>query len=557
MSAIDDTSPPSRKKISSRTPASRTPASRTLVSRAKKPQTKDSQTKDSQTKALNASSDGASNSLSSEKSNPPNPSAKKALSSSKTSPSSSDNAFEDLPIEALVKTSSVASAKDVIQKVKSSAKRLGKKTASPRPSIAKKTLVSGVASEDMEDKQVPIDALSASDDKTSPPHLPVAESIKTHLPVVQSKDAHRALVLMEKIKQYHQEYNKVLPMEKIPPHVRRLQQDLHQYLGQCYEAVDSMDQLVEKIYRSTVLNVEQKSLFRETVVKVFGKNIFFHPTAPAVIIDVFALPVFGDVASVRQLFAEKQTMANMGDLVVSGGYVDPRSKLIALLNVPLKSSAISRPEVLHTLSAVWGEYVFQKDKVDEKTGQEIIRSVLEDLKPHEAESGHSGFVIPGIRVWVSGGPEYINNNEILSRWSVMNEEEKVLPQFWWQLSVGRMIMKAGVKPGSLMIRPPVLPLVAQAQSLAWHLIQQVYERLGTAPFDEINFVSVAENKLALRAYDHRKRLIAQSDVVSLFDVTASPDDFSELMKYECDTRGPRSQLREIVRSLSAYRLPRE
>ena len=372
--------------------------------------------------------------------------------------------------------------------------------------------------------------------------------------------------LIARAKDFHSNFSKLEHMQIIPAQALKSEQSLQECLLLIHSEVSDFHGLMESVFVGNELSLEQKAMLREAMVKLFSINFgsdahLDHFTKRPhhhgkyldnqYIVDVFALPMFGSVASAKKLLANQKQMTNLCALSTQSGILSAESDNIAILSAPLDWRALSSPSVLNALCSMWGELVANSSKIDEKTSKEIRRSVYEILSPYAlADDMNCGFVLPGVRVWRGSYVSYQKNNELFNRWTQLDQVEKISSHAWWNAVAGHITMNANVDQGSLMIRPPVRPLVAQAQALSWHLTQQVYERLGTLPFAELNFVTVSENKLALRAYDHRKKILASSDVVNVFDVITSADDFSELMQNECSDRGPRSLLRELSRATS-------
>ena len=277
------------------------------------------------------------------------------------------------------------------------------------------------------------------------------------LPILFSS---QSFELIEKIKAFHGALSKQDVSATSPSsYVRRLEKNLHDTILEAFEQTGDIDALCEQVYSSSQLYIEQKALFREAVVRLFGINASVSKmlSSKPVIVDVFGLPAFGDIASARKLLNDKKSMQQMCQMLVNSNSISDKSFSVAILNIPLRHDALSKPSVLHILSSVWGAFVAQEDKVDTTTGQEILNSIVEKLKPYEVTDGTMGFVFVGVRVWKGSVNEYKTTQELLSHWSKSKGEEKTIARTWWQLATGRMLLHLGVPQGSLMIRPPAPP----------------------------------------------------------------------------------------------------
>lgn len=357
--------------------------------------------------------------------------------------------------------------------------------------------------------------------------------------------------IITQLVEYQKAYAEVPVGEIIPFHVRELSRTLHKTMIKSLEKTGDISSIITQVYQTPLLTVEQKTLLREEVVKIFSVHTSrILNTKEMLVVEVFGLPAFGDIAEAQKFLSDKNALNKLCKAMISSGCISDQSETVAILNAPLHWSSLSHASVLHSLSSAWGSLVAEQNFIDDVTADEIMRTVMRDLAPHILEGGKTSFVIPGVRVWRGHPQDYVRKtSDFLTQWFKISAEEKAVASSFWGIAAGRLLLESGVEPGSLMIRHPAPPLVVQSQSLAWHVSQQIYERLGMNPFHEINFVSVSESRLVLRAYNHKNTIVAQSDFVSLFDVVSSAEDFSALLKDECSSSGPRTQLQEIQRTL--------
>ena len=316
-----------------------------------------------------------------------------------------------------------------------------------------------------------------------------------------------------------------------------LQSKVHDAISVLHEAAGDLDPHLGAIMASD-WTVEQKTMLREMIVRFFSRQTaVLGGTSERLIMDVFALPVFGDTAHVPQLI-QSRFWPNVPDLMMHSGYVDPHSQAVNVFPVAIDPASMSQPSLLNHICALWGNLLANRDTITDQEAHLIERDVLARMEPFRAQPGVGGWVMPAVRIWRGTAREFRGAPEILSKWDARPTSSRLANNVWWDASVRRILQSAQIPAGTLMIRPPAPVLVARAQAQAWHVAHQVYDRLGLCPFHEINFVTSGETTLALRAYDKRQRLLAQSDHIPLLDVTAAPDDFSALLQEECGENGP-------------------
>lgn len=355
------------------------------------------------------------------------------------------------------------------------------------------------------------------------------------------------------VKECNDHYNLLNDNDEIPNELHDIERNLQEVLLETNEKVGSFTNFLNQIYQERSLNLEEKARLREVVVRLFS-CVYFSPkfkegVAPhdGKIIDVYGLPAFASQGSIDIASQHAKIIETLENVSRTCGYFTAQSSVHVLLDCPLEIKAFSDPAVLSALATMYGEILIQPH-MDPVVKQEIMRSFDSILSPYRIKSATAtGFIVPCIRVWSGSYEEYKETQEISAHWNNTKISKRLASQSLWQSFVGAEIRKSNIPKGGLLIRPPAPPLVAQAQSLAWELTQQVYQRLGDTAFSEINFISVSDNTLSLRAYDHRNKIVAQSDIVHLFDVITAADDFSLLLKEECDTDGPHSMLREKSR----------
>lgn len=355
------------------------------------------------------------------------------------------------------------------------------------------------------------------------------------------------------VKECNDQYNLLNENDEIPDTLHDLERNLQEVLLETNEKVGSFTNFLNQIYQERSLNLEEKARLREVVVRLFS-CVYFSPkvkegVAPheGKIIDVYGLPAFASQSAIEIASQHEKIIETLENVSRTCGYFTAQSSVHVLLDYPLEIKAFSDPAVLSALATIYGEVLIQPH-MDLAVKQEIMRSFDSILSPYRIKNtGATGCIIPCIRVWSGGYEDYKKTQEISAHWNNTKISKRLASQSLWQAFVGAEIRKSNIPKGGLLIRPPAPPLVAQAQSLAWELTQQVYQRLGDTAFSEINFISVNDNTLSLRAYDHRNKIVAQSDIVHLFDVITAADDFSLLLKEECDADGPHSMLREKSR----------
>ena len=360
--------------------------------------------------------------------------------------------------------------------------------------------------------------------------------------------------LLGLVKESSAQYNALNDEEEIPAHLHDLERRLQEVLLEINEKIENFTDFLNHIYQERSLSLEEKARLREVVVRLFSCVYFgpklnqeIDPQQHGKIIDVYGLPTFS-TSDCIQLAAQSSTVVEaLQDFSKTCGYFTPHSSVHVLLDTPLEIKAFSDPAVLSALATMYGEVLIHPH-MDPVVKTEILRSFHQIVAPYRASSTTaSGCIVPCVRVWSGSYDDYKKTKEISAHWNNTNVSHRLASQALWQSFVGTTLRSSQIPKGSVLMRPPAPPLVAQAQALAWDLTQQVYQRLGDSAFSEINFVSISENTLSLRAYNHRNKIVAQSDVVHLFDVITAPDDFSLLLKEECDADGPHSMVREKSR----------
>lgn len=356
--------------------------------------------------------------------------------------------------------------------------------------------------------------------------------------------------LLDLVKSCCRQYASLNSNEDVPETLHEMERDLQDCLLLIHEQTESFSLFLDTIYNENILNIEEKARLREFVVRLF--SCIYYNTHSNIskegpcVIDAYGLPVVGSLHQLEMLKKDKTIKSVMENSAISCGYFDKNSDVHVLMDYPLEIKAFSDPSVLSALTTMYSEVVLQND-IDPVVKDEVLSSFLSTIQPYRVTNDSTAFIIPCVRLWRGSYKEYRNLKEICSSWNSIDLSERMASQNLWHTFVFEKIAQSHIRKGSLLIRPPSPPLVAQAQTLAWDLTQQVYERLGDAAFVEINFVTVDDNTLALRAYNFKKKLIAQSDLVPLFDVITSPDDFSLLLKEECDADGPYSLMSELRR----------
>lgn len=362
--------------------------------------------------------------------------------------------------------------------------------------------------------------------------------------------------LSELVKVCNREHAKLDADDDVPPSLHSAEKMLQEFVLSLSETVENFDGFIQLMYHDNMLNIEQKARLRETVVKLFSCVYFGNADNPSsdlekdgCIVDVYALPVYGSATNMVKASEHPYFSENLSISAKNSGYFGEGSDVHVLSQYPLDWRALSVPSVLTALATMYGELILRPE-MPKNIRDEIFRAFESAISPYVLTNATCGFVVPCIRVWRGTYSTYRANEEIGNKWNNTQMPSRVASQSIWQTLSSHALGLAApaISRASVLLRPPSPPLVAQSHALAWQLTQQVYERLGTAAFSEINFVTVSDNTLALRAYDHRQRILAQSDVVGLFDVITAPDDFSILLREECDAAGPRSQLRETARS---------
>lgn len=360
--------------------------------------------------------------------------------------------------------------------------------------------------------------------------------------------------LLALVKECNTQYNLLNDDDEIPSHVHEIERRMQEVLLEINEKIDDFTGFLNQIYQEKPLNLEEKARLREIVVRLFSCVYFgpklndgVDPQQHGKIIDVYGLPAFSSPDCIKTAADDFSIVEALQDYSKTCGYFTPHSSVHVLLDIPLEIKAFSDPAVLSALATMYGEVLIQPN-MDPIIKDEILRSFNQIVAPYRMSNSKSvGCIIPCVRVWSGNYDDYKNTKEISGHWNNTNVSQRLASQALWQTFVSGALRSSPVPKGGLLLRPPAPPLVAQAQALAWDLAQQVYQRLGNTAFSEINFVSISENTLSLRAYNHRNKIVAQSDVVHLFDVITAPDDFSLLLKEECDTDGPHSMVREKTR----------
>lgn len=355
------------------------------------------------------------------------------------------------------------------------------------------------------------------------------------------------------VKDCNLQYNLLNDNDEIPNSLHDVERLLQEVLLEVNEKTDNFTNFLNQIYQEKYLNLEEKARLREVVVRLFS-CVYFSPKIKndrdvheGKIIDVYGLPAFSSAEHIDTASQYEKMRTTMEDASRTCGYFTPRSSVHVLLDYPLEIKAFSDPAVLSALATMYGEVLIQPS-MDPVIKQEILRSFNAILLPYRIKNtSAAGCIIPCIRVWSGSYEDYKNIQEINAHWNSTKVSQRLTSQALWQSFVGMEVRGSNVPKGGLLLRPPAPPLVAQAQALAWELTQQVYQRLGDTAFAEINFISVNDNTLSLRAYNHRNKIVAQSDIVHLFDVITAADDFSLLLREECDADGPHSMLREKAR----------
>lgn len=440
-----------------------------------------------------------------------------------------------------------------------------KSTAKKRPA-KKNTVNETVAKKPTSTQKVKKDVVSKNQNlarkKTTPPPAVKHEKIATknlHETTVDNSVPTRTEERLKKkllglVKECNAQYNALNDEDEIPAHLHDVERRLQEVLLEINEKIDSFTDFLNHIYQERSLSLEEKARLREVVVRLFSCVYFgpklseeIDPQQHGKIIDVYGLPTFSTFDCI-QLSAQSSTVVEaLQDFSKTCGYFTPNSSVHVLLDTPLEIKAFSDPAVLSALATMYGEVLIHPH-MDGVIKDEILRSFNQIVAPYRVKSASAtGCIIPCVRVWTGSYDDYKKTQEISAHWNNTNVSHRLASQALWQSFVGGALRASKIPNGGLLIRPPAPPLVAQAQALAWDLAQQVYQRLGDAAFSEINFVSISENTLSLRAYNHRNKIVAQSDVVHLFDVITAPDDFSLLLKEECDADGPHSMLREKSR----------
>lgn len=359
--------------------------------------------------------------------------------------------------------------------------------------------------------------------------------------------------LLNLVKDCNQQYNLLNDYDEIPNSLHNIERQLQEILLEVNEKTENFTNFLNQIYQEKYLNLEEKARLREVVVRLFS-CVYFSPKVKSdfdihegKIIDVYGLPAFSSADHIQTASHHKKMKTTMEDASRTCGYFTARSSVHVLLDHPLEIKAFSDPAVLSALATMYGEVLIQPS-MDPVIKQEILRSFNTILAPYRIKNTSAvGCIIPCIRVWSGSYEDYKNIQEINAHWNSTKVSTRLTSQALWQSFVGTEVRGLNIPKGGLLLRPPAPPLVAQAQSLAWELTQQVYQRLGDNAFAEINFISVNDNTLSLRAYNHRNKIVAQSDIVHLFDVITAADDFSLLLREECDADGPHSMLREKAR----------
>lgn len=359
--------------------------------------------------------------------------------------------------------------------------------------------------------------------------------------------------LLNLVKDCNQQYNILNDNDEIPNSLQKLERQLQEILLEVNEKTENLTNFLNQIYQEKFLNLEEKARLREVVVRLFS-CVYFNPKMKSEldlqqgkIIDVYGLPAFSSAGNIDIASRHEKMTTTMQDASRTCGYFTARSSVHILLDYPLEIKAFSDPAVLSALATMYGEILIQPS-MDSVIKQEILQSFNSILAPYRIKNTNAiGCIIPCIRVWSGSYEDYKNIQEINAHWNSTKVSTRLASQALWQSFVGAEIGSSDISKGGLLLRPPAPPLVAQAQSLAWELTQQVYHRLGDVAFAEINFISVSDNTLSLRAYNHRNKIVAQSDIVHLFDVITAADDFSLLLREECDADGPHSMLREKAR----------
>lgn len=382
------------------------------------------------------------------------------------------------------------------------------------------------------------------------------ETLSLHAAVkkdLSSQELEFKRVLVKLVVNCNNQYEKLAEDDEVSAELREAEQLLQEHLLVINENVDDFNGFLNHLYQDRILNIEQKARLRESVVRLFS-CVYFGTSYKGKdtpendkIIDVYGIPVFSrphDLATAAQDLTIQKTMEGAS---VSCGYFGEGSSVHVLTDCALEIKAFSDPLVLSALATMYGETLIQP-KLSAKMRKEILQSFYQVIEPYRMTSQKSGgFIIPCVRIWTGSHQDYKDIDEIAGHWNHTELSSRTVAQTLWNTFVGHSISQSVLPKGSLLVRPPAPPLVAQAQALAWGLVQQVYERLGTNAFSEINFISINDDHLCLRAYNHRNKIVAQSDVVPLFDVITAPDDFSLLLKEECEANGPHSWLREKAR----------
>lgn len=356
------------------------------------------------------------------------------------------------------------------------------------------------------------------------------------------------------IKSFHDHYSKVMYNQPLSRSARTSERALQRYMTLLHEKIDDLDEFMEDIYRDPRLNAEQKALARDLLIRVFSINYIepSHPSDLPYIVDVFALPMYGTPSDAYTLLNNNKAREQVAKLACDSGFISDRSERVVVLNRVLRREALSQPSVMNALCAMWGGLLTYEKDVHEVTIQEINQMVDEALAPYDVDitDQSSGFVAVGVRLWKGDSESYRTNGEVFNSWYKSDTIRPMSSNIWWNTACSHIVTACGVSAPNVMMRPPAPPLTAQAQTLGWHMSNQMYARLGTAPFHKVQLMTEANNEqyFVLRSYDYKGKLLAQSDHVHLFDVIAAADDFTEVVHFECGENGPRSILREQSKS---------
>lgn len=330
--------------------------------------------------------------------------------------------------------------------------------------------------------------------------------------------------------EYTKELRKGFHENKMTIKCQEIEHQLQTFFFDLINQQKNISELLNQIYKGMNLTTEEKAYLRENVIKNFSHISFRNQKNEMYIIDILGIPCYGDPQ--ESLKISSSMKKQLEQLAVNTQYVSAKIDFHVLSQYPLQKDALCDTQVLSVLGTMLSEvYLNNSTSVPKKDRifREIIDEVEKSLNAFRCESSSLGYIIPCLSIYKGTLEEYKKLTYFSKNWETTSSIKKIVGQSLWVSATNCLFKQNQIK---IKCRPPVQPLIAFGQTLAWETVMSTYEKKNDF-FHHINFESQTEESYVLTTYNQEDQIIVQSQPISLFEIISAPNEFYDLLQEEC------------------------